>query len=186
MARPAALTMKSMGNTTGLGPGAGVVVLCRFPVTLSAQSRGFGRRSRSTNGSGDPQAPSPTSFPAAFYRADRQSRLRARSARGPRVDSLVAVDSRAARGTALGKESRERAPSHPAKNLHSTTIPCQTASPAALYMKSMGNTTGLAPGAGVDALCRFPVTLSTHPATNAPHVPAPAPQTPQAPAGCPE
>jgi hypothetical protein len=25
--------MKSMGNTTGLAPGAGVVVLCRFPVT---------------------------------------------------------------------------------------------------------------------------------------------------------
>ena len=46
MARPAALTMKSMGNTTGLGPGAGVDARCRFPVTLSAQS--------------DPETPSPT------------------------------------------------------------------------------------------------------------------------------
>jgi hypothetical protein len=35
MARRVALCMKSMVSTTALGPGAGVVVLCRFPVTLS-------------------------------------------------------------------------------------------------------------------------------------------------------
>ncbi len=60
MARPVELWMKSMRNTTGLACGAGVDVLCRFPVTLSAQSRGLGRRGRSTPGSDDPQATSPT------------------------------------------------------------------------------------------------------------------------------
>ena len=64
-------TMKSMGNTTGLGPGAGVVVLRRFPVTLSPQRRGFGRRSRSTCGLRDSPAPSPTPSSWRLYRADR-------------------------------------------------------------------------------------------------------------------
>jgi hypothetical protein len=58
--RPVELCMKSMRNTTGLGSGAGVVVSCRFPVTLSAQSPGFWPGRRSTTGSGDPPKPSPT------------------------------------------------------------------------------------------------------------------------------
>jgi hypothetical protein len=48
----------------------------------------------------------------------------------------------------------------PVENLHSTTIPAGVARPVELCMKSMRNTTGLGPGAGVDALCRFPGTLS--------------------------
>ena len=42
-ARPVVLCMKSMRSTTGLGSGAGVDVLCRFSVTLSAQSRRWAR-----------------------------------------------------------------------------------------------------------------------------------------------
>ncbi len=45
------------------------------------------------------------------------------------------------------------------ENLRSTTIPAQVARPVELCMKSMPNTTGLGSGGGVDALCRFPVTL---------------------------
>ena len=125
------LYMKSMGNTTGLGPGAEVVVLCRFPVTLSPQSRGSGRRSRPTAGSGNPPAPSPASL------------------------SLRRLPSRS-----LGEGDQQAGATAPSRNLHSTTIPRQTPRRAALYMKSMGNTTGLGPGAGADAPCRFPVTLS--------------------------
>ena len=96
-------------------------------------------------GSGDQPKPSPTSLPAAFTEpiAHPQPRVGLR----PRL-------------TALGKgrgSGRHRAP---AKNLHSTTIPAQMARPVELCMKSMVNTTGLGPGAGVDAPCRFPVTLS--------------------------
>ncbi len=43
-------------------------------------------------------------------------------------------------------------------------------------MKSMGNTTGLDPGAGVVVLCRLPVTLSTHSSHKPPHLPARAPR----------
>jgi hypothetical protein len=39
MARPVVSCMKSMVSTTGLALGAGVVVLCRFLVTLSTHSR---------------------------------------------------------------------------------------------------------------------------------------------------
>ena len=60
----------------------------------------------------------------------------------------------------------------PPRNLHSTTISAGMARPAALTMKSMGNTTGLEPGAGVDAPCRFPVTLSAHAGTKSPRRPA--------------
>jgi hypothetical protein len=67
---PAALYMKSMGNTTVIAPGARVDALCRFPVTLPAQSRGFGRRSRSNRGSGDRRSRQPHPFPSAVCRAD--------------------------------------------------------------------------------------------------------------------
>ena len=71
MARLAVLTMKSMGNATGLGSGAGVVDLCSFPVTLSPQSRRFGRRRRPTTPAPDPQPPPPTSLSLLpVYRAD--------------------------------------------------------------------------------------------------------------------
>ena len=237
------MCMKSMRNTTGLGSGAGVDALCRFSVTLSARSRGFGRRSRSTAGSGDPPAPSRNPSPccrlpggpvngagkererapsrpsktcihdnlapdgeacramhmheehAKYDRArpsasvdapcrfsvtlSPQSRAVRRGSGSPRrrrpAETLThlppcclyradrppaAPGWPAARLTALGKgrgSGRHRAP---AKNLHSTTIPAQMARPVELCMKSMVNTTGLGPGAGVDAPCRFPVTLS--------------------------
>ena len=98
MARPAALYMKSMGNTTGLGPGAGVVVLCRFPVTLSAQRRGFGRRSGRPR-LWRPAGPPPTLSPCAF------------------TEPTVPV-----KGAGEGEGSGATAP---AENLHSTTIPRQ-------------------------------------------------------------
>jgi hypothetical protein len=150
MARPVDLCMKSMRNTTGLAPGAGVVELCSFPVTLSPQSRGSGRRAAQTAGSGDPPKPSPALLPCAVHRAVRP----------PGLPALKSGDSRGSRRplTALGKE-REPAPSHLSKNLHSPTIPRQNPRPVELCMKSMRNTTGLGPGAGVDVLRRFPVTL---------------------------
>ncbi len=46
---PVELCMRSVLNATGLGIRAGVVVLCRFPVTLSAQSRGFAPSTRSNH-----------------------------------------------------------------------------------------------------------------------------------------
>ena len=137
MARPAALTMKSMGSTTGLGPGAGVVVLCRFPVTLSAQSRGFGRRAGRPRAPATRRRPHPPSLPAAVYRADRPARVNGAG------EGDGSGRHRTRPKTCTARQSRAR-----------------MARPAALTMKSMGNTTGLGPGAGVDVLCRFPVTLS--------------------------
>jgi hypothetical protein len=80
--RPVELCMKSMRNTTGLGSGAGVVVLCRFSVTLSAQSRGFGAGAAQTTLRRPATSPHPPSFPAPFPEpiASRRSR-----GRGPRV-----------------------------------------------------------------------------------------------------
>jgi hypothetical protein len=57
--------MKSMRNTTGLGSGAGVVVSCRFPVTLSAQSGGFGAGASSSPGLRRPAANPGLRRPAA-------------------------------------------------------------------------------------------------------------------------
>ena len=45
----------------------------------------------------------------------------------------------------------------PVQNLYNTTIPARMARPVAPYMKSMDSTTRLGPGAGIDALSRFPV-----------------------------
>ena len=50
----------------------------------------------------------------------------------------------------------------PVQNLHNTTISRQNPRPAVLYVKSMGNTTGLGRGAEVVVLCRIPVTLTAH------------------------
>jgi hypothetical protein len=116
--------MKSMCNTTGLGPGAGVVVLCRFPVTLSTPCcYKVAAKTR--------RRPHPPPSPCRLYRADRFP---------------------------IG--GRGTAPSHPAKNLHSTTISAEMARPVELCMKSMRRTTGLGSGVGVVVLCRFRVTLS--------------------------
>ena len=82
MARPAALTIKSMGNTTGLDAGAGVVELCRFPATLSPQSRGFGHTSRPNQGlrrtATDPHPPPSPCWP---FPADRPRQQRAPTSR---------------------------------------------------------------------------------------------------------
>ena len=87
--RPVVLTMKSMGSTTGLGPGAGVVVLCRFPVTALATKSGvFRAQDQSTTGLRRPAEAltrPPSLLPLNPAAADR-SYGRHESARGPRVD----------------------------------------------------------------------------------------------------
>jgi hypothetical protein len=75
-------------------------------------------------------------------------------ARAPLPVAAVGVRrSAASAGDRLGKRrwgrGEARAPSHPPKNLHSTTIPLGMARPVELCMKSMRNTTGLGSGAGV-------------------------------------
>jgi hypothetical protein len=154
MARPVELCMKSVRRSTGLGPGAGVAVLCRFPVTLSAQSRGFGARDQVDHGSGRPAgALTHPSFPAAFTEPVRPPGCRC--SRAATAVVRVGPFNGAGEGEGTGATAR-------AQNLHSTTIPAGMARPVELCMKSMRNTTGLGPGAGVAVLCRFPVTLSAH------------------------
>ncbi len=53
---PVELCTRSVRRSTELRSGAGVVVLCRFPVTLPAQSRGFGRTSKPDHGLRRPSA----------------------------------------------------------------------------------------------------------------------------------
>ena len=135
MASPVELCMKSMRNTTGLGSGAGVVVLRRFRVTLSAQRRGFGCRTRSNRG----------------------LRRVAEALTDPL--SLMPFTERLGKRR-WGRKTGGRAPSHPFRTCTARQSRAQMARPVELCMKSMRNTTGLGCGAGVVVLCRFPVTLS--------------------------
>jgi hypothetical protein len=142
MARPVDLCMKSMRNTTGLAPGAGVVELCSFPVTLSPQSRGSGRRAAQTAGSGDP-AEALTRPPSLLPFTEPSAHPGCRRSRA--ATAVV----RAGPFNGAGEEGGSRRHRNRPKNLHSTTIPARMARPVDLCMKSMRNTTGLAPGAKV-------------------------------------
>jgi hypothetical protein len=91
MARPVELCMKSMRYTTGLGSGAGVVVLRRFPVTLSTQSRGLGQDPVDDG----PARPAgalthPLSLPRFTEPPANPSRPAPQLPRGPRVNCLAA------------------------------------------------------------------------------------------------
>jgi hypothetical protein len=143
--------MKSVRSTTGLGSGAGVVVLCRFPVTLLLQSRGFRQLKRSTTGPGAPPAPSPTLVPLLPF-SERTAHRGCRGSRAATAVVRVGPFNGAGEGEGAGAIA-------PVRNLHSTTIPRRMASPVELCMKSMCSTTGLGSGAGVVVLCSFPVTL---------------------------
>jgi DNA-binding transcriptional MerR regulator len=84
------------------------------------------------------------------------SRFRLASLRGARLGGAPCG---VARATRLPSRAGGGAPSHPSRNLHSTTIPARMARPVVLCMLFMHSSTGLGSGAGVVVLCRFPVTL---------------------------
>jgi hypothetical protein len=109
MARPVELCMKSMRNTTGLGSGAGVVVLCRFPVTLSAQSRGFGCTSRPSHGLWRP-ATAPT-HPPSLRRLPSRSPSEAAGAAG-RESSAPAHNAPSSRRAYLRHTNRRATPTY--------------------------------------------------------------------------
>jgi hypothetical protein len=88
VARPVELCMKSLRNTTGLVPGAGVDAPCRFPATLSAQRRGLGAGAAQPRLWRPSQSPHPPSFPAPFKKPhENQCRRRHKRPGGPRDHS---------------------------------------------------------------------------------------------------
>jgi hypothetical protein len=125
MARPVELCTKSVRRSTGLGSGAGVVVLRSFLVTLSKHSRRSGPVGGPTTRSGETLETLPPVwaweqvdhglrrpagalthplFRAAFYRADRQPR-RGSPASTPRRQSQSEARQRgAARRPALDED----------------------------------------------------------------------------------
>jgi hypothetical protein len=188
MARPVELCTRSVLNTTGLGCGAGVDALCTIPVTLSTPSR-HKVATKTCTSTKTPPAPSPTLLPCCLLPSRSLATLGTRSARNP--DWRAAPANGAGEG---GGNGRDRGPSM----VHSTTTLRRMARRVGLCTRSVLNTAGLASGAGVDALCTIPVTLSTpsrhkvatktstnpthsrhqppHPATSPPHLPPRAPQ----------
>ena len=136
MARPVALCMRSMVGTTGLGCGAGVVALCSFSVTLSPQSRGFGRLDQVNRGLR--RVAKALTHPLSLLPFTGRPGKR-RWGRNPGSGAIAPVQKTCA--------ARQSGPEWRALSSY--------------RMKSMRNPTGLGSGAGVAVLRRFPVTLSS-------------------------